>query len=99
MNRRANVGELVFSVGGSISRALSDRHGRGEAHVTHHTADDDSSAVMDAMRKPQFAGTRTFAEDKKLKAELAALEDAELLRLFQEGIEPAFYVLFERRHK
>ncbi len=93
------MGELAFTVDGSMSRALSETHEVSEAMTAPALSEDDSSAVMSAMRKPQFAGTRTFAEDKKLKTELAALEDAELLRLFQEGIEPAFYVIFERRHK
>lgn len=38
-------------------------------------------------------------ESKRSKAELAGLEDAALLRRFQDGDETAFYTLFERRHK
>jgi RNA polymerase sigma-70 factor, ECF subfamily len=41
----------------------------------------------------------TAAFEKKSKAELIKLEDAELLRRFQSGDETSFYVLFERRHK
>ena len=41
----------------------------------------------------------TVAFEKKSKAELIKLEDADLLRRFQSGDETSFYVLFERRHK
>src|SRR5581483_12331120 len=42
---------------------------------------------------------KTFEAIKQKKAELAKLEDAQLLNLFQDGEETAFYVLFERRQK
>jgi RNA polymerase sigma-70 factor, ECF subfamily len=45
----------------------------------------------------QTAGISSVLQ--KSKAELAALEDGELLTLFQSGEERAFYTLFERRQK
>src|ERR1019366_2212151 len=51
---------------------------------------------------PILTGAQTNGSStvlKRSKEELAKLEDSELLTLFQEGEEKAFYTLFERRQK
>ena len=55
----------------------------------------DSSEALNGS----VAASKGAAFEKKSKAELAKLEDADLLRRFQAGDETSYYVLFERRYK
>jgi len=58
-----------------------------------------SNGAVAASNGSVSVNSAGVAYEKKSKAELAKLEDAELLRRFQSGDETSFYVLFERRHK
>src|SRR5436305_1792118 len=88
------VSELALPMGGFISPS---------AEIRVHHAREESKEVAKASTQPTFtqglSGRRNGYVDKAAKAKLEKLEDAELLQRFQAGEEPAFYVLFERRHK
>jgi RNA polymerase sigma-70 factor, ECF subfamily len=113
MKRRQTLSEYAIPVLGIRARGVQSERIKIEGARTNSPISivDDRTSIInsDAANAPQIhasgmieamslnGSAKTF--EKKSKAELAKLEDAELLNRFQSGDETSFYVLFERRHK
>jgi RNA polymerase sigma-70 factor, ECF subfamily len=113
MKRRQTLSEYAIPVLGIRARGVQAERIKIEGARTKppiSIVDDRTSIInSDVPNAPQIhvsgmieamssnGSAKTF--EKKSKAELAKLEDAELLNRFQSGDETSFYVLFERRHK
>ncbi|SRR5579883_360797 len=107
MKRRSTLSELALRLNDQAMLGFKARGGRDERikieGVRNGTSSSLSSEATTAPEAALFSVESQVragsAEAKQLKAELAKLEDADLLRRFQQGEEIAFYVIFERRHK
>ena len=112
MKRRQTLSDYAIPVLGIKARGVQQEKIKieGARRNAPNSIVDDRSSILnsDAANAPQVrasdlveatSSNGSVAYEKKSKAELAKLEDADLLRRFQSGDETSFYVLFERRHK
>jgi RNA polymerase sigma-70 factor (ECF subfamily) len=113
MKRRQTLSEYAIPLLGIKARGVQPERIKIEGARTNSpiSIEDDRTSIInsDAANAPEFLASDTIEAmslngssktfEKKSKAELMKLEDAELLRRFQSGDETSYYVLFERRHK
>ncbi len=106
--KRTNVNDFAIPVPAIRTRRMPEERIRIEGARTEAPSLRSSEArpapVVDHanpfnVKQPVSAIATIPSVLKRSKKELAALEDGELLALFQSGEENAFYTLFERRQK
>src|SRR5882724_7585879 len=99
MKDKPDLSEFAIPLQGIRNRGVFEERIKIEgARSTAKEMNSEAASAKD-VRAPQtsfVANGRVTAERKR---ELADVEDADLLRRFQDGDEASFYVLFERRHK
>ena len=101
----ASLSELALSVGSIRVQRISRPKMGGEGSYVRSNVEIPETRRGERQSVLTAAGpvAGSFAVSKSAVAlqesELASLKDGQLLQLFQSGNEPAFYVLFERRHK
>ncbi len=96
--RRAPLTDFALPIPGIRVRGAQEERIRIE-NARHAAPSRLSSEALPQDQLVSAQPNEGVTETKLSKSELAGLEDAVLLRRFQDGDQTAFYTLFERRHK
>jgi len=78
---------------------IVNARGNAPSRLNSDATDAQEARTVESVETNGVSRNGIAAKPKISKAELTALEDGALIRLFQSGEETAFYVLFERRQK
>lgn len=109
--RRTPLTDFALPIPGMIELPLHARgmqeeririlkaHRNTSPRVASEAADASEECAIESFQSNSVSKNGRAVGTKISKAELVALEDGALIRLFQSGEEVAFYVLFERRQK